>query len=108
MKRLLILAIILMASTVQASPWLVCDPQEGIDGYVWSLDGGEWTETSYDLYDATCAKVRDLADIQAGSHNIQVKAFRNDPIWGRLESDAVPFDFAKPSLGVSTNMGLKK
>lgn len=78
MKKLLVLATILLATTAQASPWLVCDPQEGIDGYAWSIDGGEWAETAYDLYDATCAKVRDFADVQAGSHNIQVKAFRKE------------------------------
>ena len=108
MKRLIILAIILMAATAQASPWLVCDPQPGITGYAWSMDGGPWTETPYELYDDTCAKVRDLADVSTGPHNIQVKAFTIDEIWGRQESETAPFDFARPAVGKSLNMGLKR
>jgi len=109
MKKLLIMtAAILIAATAQASPWLVCDPQPGITGFIWSIDGGPWTETPYELYDDTCAKVRDLADIQTGQHNIQVKAFLVDEVWGRLQSDAAPFDFAKPAVGQNTNMGLRR
>lgn len=106
--RKTLFALLLLASTAQASPWLVCDPQPGIDGYAWSLDGGEWSEQPYTLLDADSAIVCDLKDVLKGNHTIQVKAFKNDSLWGRMESETVPFGFARPSSSKPINMGLKK
>jgi len=109
MKKLIMACLMLaLAVSVEASPWLVCDPQEGITGYSVSMDGGEWMDRPYELYDATCAKVMDLDGLAVGQHSVKVKAYAIDPVWGRQESEAAPFDFARPGVQQIINMGLKK
>lgn len=39
MRTLLTICVVLLASTVSAAPFLVCDPQEGVDSYNIYRDG---------------------------------------------------------------------
>ena len=102
-KLFWILAILfLIPGVALANPWLVCDPQSDASGYSYSLDGSQWTDVVYEtatMGGETVAKISDLQGVSVGSHSFQVKAFANDPIWGRLESTTVPFVFTRPSGG---------
>lgn len=113
MKRLIgLLAIVLlfMAGPVWAEPWLVCDPQTDADGYVYSLNGGPEVEVSYEerLFEegGQAAVVADLAGVPVGAFTFEVRAYKDDPIWGRLESSPVPFESVRPGSG-STPTGLR-
>ena len=88
MKRLLVIAaIVLMASTAWAAPFIVCDPQEGVIGYdITGLPGGT---VSY-IAQADGSIKYDLAAVQNGTYELTVAACN---IWGC--GDSVPFAFTK-------------
>ena len=105
MKRLLvglILSWLISASPAMAEPWIVCDPQGDADGYSYSMDGGAWQDVNYQegiKNNVVVALVAGTASLTIGVHSMSVKAFAYDPVWGRLESSAVPFEFTKPGSG---------
>lgn len=113
MKRLIgLLAIVFLflAGPVWAEPYLVCDPQTDADGYVYSLNGGPEVEVAYEerVFDEVGQKavIADLASIPEGPFTYEVRAYLNDPVWGRLESATVPFESARPASG-SAPAGLR-
>jgi len=97
-KRITILAmaIVLMASTAWASPFLVCDCQTDFDGnYELVFDGGTPIIAPANQYDCPAGEVRvnlDMAPLALadGQHSMSGKAVN---MWG--ESVEVPFDFNK-------------
>jgi len=98
MKRMIIaiLAIMLMASTAWASPFLVCDCQTDFDGdYVLIFDGGTPIIHPAVQNDCPVGEVRvnlDMAPLALpdGQHSLEGYA---KSVWG--ESTRVPFDFNK-------------
>jgi len=96
MKKLIliVLAMAFMASSVFASPFLVCDPQTGVTSY--QLTGPSWVPTSTPAQADGSIKL-DVATASVGANSLTVKACKDDPIWGVLCSDAVPFDFTRPA-----------
>lgn len=102
MKTLLTIGIILAwASLAWSAPFLVCDPQTGVDSYTVVLDGSSSSSVPQDLGDGTVRLHFDLAGISDGSHHVDVSA-KN--IWG--ESASVPLDFDKLLPGVPSGIGL--
>ena len=97
--------IIGFSSMAFADHWIACNTQEA-DGFLYSLDGSAWVETFYQEIQATdgntYAVIANIESVAAGPHDIEVKAFIDDAIWGRLESSIVPFDFVKPDAGGGT------
>ena len=93
---ILAMAIVLMASTVWASPFLVCDCQTDFDGdYVLIFDGGTPIIHPAVQNDCPAGEVRvnlDMAPLALadGQHSMSGKAVN---MWG--ESVEVPFDFNK-------------
>lgn len=86
MKKLwMVMAILMIAGTAQAAPYVVCDAQEGVIGY--TLTG--LTELTVAAQTDGSLKY-DLAGIPAGSYNVNVAACS---VWGCGE--ATPFPFAK-------------
>ncbi len=97
MKRiiLLVIGIVLMASTVFAGPFLVCDPQTGVTHY--KLTGPAWVPaTSTAIADGSLRL--DIAASTVGSNALTVAACKTDVIWGELCSATVPFSFVRPAL----------
>ena len=110
MKKLitiLALAIMLMATTAWASPFLVCDCQTDFDGnYELVFDGGVPIITPANQYDCPVGEVRvnlDMAPLALadGTHTMTGKAVN---LWG--ESTAAPFGFNKVVPANLTGIGL--
>jgi len=84
MKKIAIIFIaLLFAVSAHATPFLVCDPQEGVTGYE-IMDNG----TALSAVDAQAdGSLRyDLADIAKGEHSYSVKACN---MWGRSEASGI-------------------
>ena len=91
-----IIASLMLVGLAQAEPFLVCDPQENVDSYVLSVNGGEEVQTPYPLhYDLGPLNLSD------GNNSLIVRA-KN--VWG--ESASVPFDFTKGLSGSPQGVGL--
>ena len=112
MKKLIVfLAIMLMAGTAWASPFLVCDCQDDVEQYVLIFDGG--TPIIVDAIDGsgtdvvcTGAQKRlsfDVAPLALtdGQHTVEGAA-KN--LWA--ESTYVPLDFNKAVPSSGTGIGL--
>ena len=90
MKTLLSIALILIATTVFATPFLICDapdPSEGITHY--KITGWSLTQTPAPLH-------MDVASAVVGTTNLTVAACRTD-VWGKQCSVAVPFALTRPT-----------
>ena len=78
-------------------PRLVCDPQEGVDYYLVTIDGivrrSDAVETRLDY---------DLDYLSIGNH---VCAVQSCNMWG--ESEAAPFEFTSVLPGVPSGIGLE-
>ena len=75
MKTLLSIALILIATTVFATPYLVCDPQSGVTSY--QLTG--WSETTVTAQ-ADGSLRMDVADaVQGTTYNLTIAACN---VWG--------------------------
>lgn len=86
MKTLLSIALILIATTVFATPYLVCDPQSGVTSY--QLTG--WSETTVTAQ-ADGSLRMDVADaVQGTTYNLTIAACN---VWGC--STTVPFVLQK-------------
>lgn len=76
MKKLIIAALVVMfAATAHATPYLVCDPQDGVTEYEIVDNGNPVFSLRYDL-----------ADIAKGEHSYSVKACN---MWGCSESSGI-------------------
>jgi hypothetical protein len=87
-----VLAMVLVASTVFGSPFLVCDPQAGVTSY--QLTG--WTPTTVTAESNGSLRM-DVASAVVGNTSLTIKACKNDAIWGTQCSSATPFSFLRPS-----------
>ena len=91
----------LVASTVLASPFIICDPQTNVDEYVVVIDGSAEIVSAQDLGDGTVRLHYDLGDIAEGAHQVEIRA-KN--IWG--VSSPVPFEFEKSLPATVTGVEL--
>lgn len=93
--------IVALLLTILLSPFLVCDPQAGVETYELYFDGAVTPAVSQPVNNA----IRyDLASIPAGTHTVIAKACNT---WGCSES-STPFTFTKVVLGAPVNIGLGK
>jgi len=104
MKRLMVIVTILfisfISSTIYASPYLICNPQSGVDYYT-VIDNGN----SILMESQSDGSIKwDLANISIGTHNLTVSAC--DILWGC--SDTVPFGFTRNGKGNPSNIRLIK
>ena len=91
MKTLISIFFVLIATTVFATPFLVCDtpdPAEGVTHY--KLTGWSVTQTPAPLH-------MDVASAPVGTTNLTVAACRNDAVWGEQCSVYVPFALVRPA-----------
>ena len=86
MKTLLSIALILIATTVFATPYLVCDPQSGVTSY--QLTG--WSETTVTAQADGSLRMDVGSAVQGTTYNLTVAACN---IWGC--STTVPFVLQK-------------
>ena len=86
MKTLLSIALILIATTVFASPFLVSDPQSGVTSY--QLTG--WSETNVVAQADGSLRMDVGSAVQGTTYNLTIAACN---VWGC--SVAVPFAFGK-------------
>jgi len=102
MKKLILIVlamacmgVLLYAPISFAAPFLVCDPQTGVTSY--QLTGPVWVPTALVPAQADGSIKLDVATANVGANSLTVKACKTDPIWGVMCSDAVPFQFVRPS-----------
>lgn len=97
-RLFLIIAILAMAVSVQAAPFLVCDPQAGVTSY--KLTGLPFVTALVPAQPDGSIKL-DVAPVATGTNNITVAACIVDPVWGEACSAAAPFSFTRPSAAES-------
>jgi hypothetical protein len=104
-KMLFVLAImaLVFATTAQAGPFLVCDPQAGVTFY--KLTGPAWMPTT-SLANADGSIHADVGAAVLGANNITLAACKTDPVWGERCSAFVPFTFTVPGVP-ATPSGVK-
>jgi len=108
MKKILLIVLAmvfmaLMANSVLAAPFLVCDSQTGV--IVYKLTGPGWTPTSIPAETDGSLKL-DLATSTIGLNSLTVAACIKDPIWGEACSAPVPFGFTRPAALPPENLTL--
>ena len=88
------IAIILVASTVFATPFLQSNTQAGATSY--QITGApSWIPS---MVSTTTGQMRiDLGTYQAGTWPVTVKACKTDPLWGVQCSPTTPYTLTCPS-----------
>lgn len=83
-------------------PFLICDPQAGVDKFEVEVDGtSDTSPTEYTPEDMAFLKY-DLDSLPDGEHSVRA---RSGNVWGWSEY-SVPFDFIKQLPGVPSGFGL--
>ena len=94
MKKLIVLAVVLFATSAWASPFLVSDPASGVTLY--KITGPAWTPSACSMEPDGSLKA-DVALAPVGTTQLTVVACNEDPVWGESCSDPVPFSFTRPA-----------
>ena len=94
MKKLLVAVLVLFATTVMASPFLVSDPATGVTLY--KITGPAWTPSACSMEPDGSLK-SDVALAPVGTTQLTVVACNEDPVWGEVCSDPTPFTFTRPA-----------
>lgn len=105
-----------LAFTVQAAPFMVCDPQEGIESFKVFYDGAVtpkltvarigWIQNGKLVFTdpggtrTAVIVVDDLATVTNGEHTVKAQACNS--LWG-CSGDSTPLPFTKFTLGVPTS-----
>ena len=93
MKKLFIVTVLLMmASVVEASPYLVCDPQSGVTHY--KVTGLPFVTESDAQADGSLKL--DVALSPVGTNSVTVSACIEDATWGEVCGEASPFSYFRP------------
>ena len=94
MKKLIVLAVVLFATSAWASPFLVSDPASGVTLY--KITGPAWTPSACSMEPDGSLKA-DVSGAPVGTTQLTVVACNEDPVWGESCSDPVPFSFVRPA-----------
>jgi hypothetical protein len=97
-KYLLSICILLMASTVFANPFIVCDPQATVTHY--KVTGATWVSATVPAQTDGSIKM-DISIAPVGTSNLNFSACRDDAIWGEQCSVTAPFSFTRPGTPVA-------
>lgn len=106
---MVIAPIFLIGEEANASPNIISDPATGIipDTFEWL--GMPPTLPATSVAEPDGSVKYDLALSPAGTFNVQVRACKNDTLWGRICSDYVPFEWSRPgSPSLPVNIHLSK
>jgi hypothetical protein len=103
MKTTLVVALVLVlvASIAGASPYIVCDPQAGVQSY--EVGGATWVTPNVPAQPDGSIKM-DISGAPVGQSDLTFKACYNDPIWGRYCSASSPFTFTRPTPPVAPKL----
>jgi hypothetical protein len=93
MKTLItVIAALALAAAAHAAPWLVCDPQAGVDYY--ELTGPAWVPVTVQAQPDGSIRM-DVSGAYVGVNALTVRACADQgELWGC--SEAVPFEFTRP------------
>jgi hypothetical protein len=99
MKKLfLAMALVLvMVGVASANPFIVCDPQTGVQYY--KVTGAAWVASPVTAQADGSIKM-DIVGAPTGTSNLNFSACLNDPVWGELCSVTAPFSFTKPTAPI--------
>jgi len=107
MKKYLFLVAVVLAFfafnlEVQAAPFVISDAYPAgdtqPDGFSVVVDTQPVVDSPADVVTATTKRFKfDVGGVTAGSHTLKVKAYKQDAVWGRLESAEVNFTFPRPA-----------
>lgn len=94
MKRiiLVVLSILLSSTVVIANPFIVCDPQAGVQYY--KVTGPAWTTTPVTAQADGSIKM-DIATSTVGANSLTFAACKGNT-WEEVCSAFVPFAFTRP------------
>ena len=94
----LLLALVLLAVSAQAAPFLGCDPypSEGAKPTYYIITGAAWIPATVPAQADGSVRM-DVAQAAVGTTPLVVKACMMDPSWGEVCSVTVPFDLVRPS-----------
>ncbi len=112
-----VLFVFLAVGVAEPAPYLICDPNESVSGYVLTLDGSEsrvpvqpgWAkDNKFYASDpgggTPCHLIMDLAGVPEGEHKLEIRSYYGT--WG--VSEAVPFGFSKPTISKPQGTRLAK
>lgn len=113
MRYFLTIFLCLFAANVYAAPFVVSDPYAAgtvqPDGFSCRVNTGAVVDSPADVVTPTTKRLKfDVSAVPAGSNTISCKAYKNDAVWGRLESTEVNFTFTRPvSVAPPSGIGLQ-
>lgn len=92
----------LVAFNAWAAPFVVSDAYPAgdtqPDGFLCTLNTGAVQDVVADVVTSTTKRLKfDAVNAVSGSNTVKVKAYKNDAVWGRLESAEVNFTFPRPA-----------
>ena len=102
MKKLIVLGIILFATSVMASPFIVSDPNTGVTFYKLKNVSSAGTENTTCIAQADGSLKTDVASVPIGLNTVTVTACISSPIWGEACSAEVVFPFTRPAPPATT------
>jgi hypothetical protein len=93
---------------LEASPFLVSDPNASAVGGYSDITGGVWVPNPTNVQANGSVKV-DMAAAPVGTTVLQVRVCKDDPVWGPQCSPFVPFSLTRPGApSAPANTGLIK
>jgi hypothetical protein len=85
------------ATALFAAPYLICDPQTGVQYY--QITGASWITGNVPAQTDGSLRV-DVGSALTGTTNMTVKACKADTAWGEVCSTATPFALVRPAAPV--------
>jgi hypothetical protein len=103
MKRIIlaILSILLSSTVAMSNPFVVCDPQAGVQYY--KVTGPAWVASPVTAQADGSIKM-DIATSPVGTNSLTFAACKGDAIWGEACSATVPFSFVRPAAVVAPTL----
>lgn len=90
-----------------ASPFIICDPQTGVQYY--KVTGAGWVPVTNVAAQPDGSIKMDIAAATVGTSNLNFVACKTTTEWGEVCSTATPFSFTRPtSPAVPQNLRLEK
>ena len=90
-----------------ASPFIICDPQTGVQYY--KVTGAGWVPVTNITAQADGSIKMDIAAATVGTSNLNFVACMTTTEWGEVCSTATPFAFTRPaSPAAPANFRLEK
>jgi len=104
MKNFILASILIIPTSVLATPYVQSDPTTQIVTHCGILlDNGTKVDVPVVTVNATSAICKyDIGGVAVGPHTIKATFVNIDPVWGRSESVySVPLDFVRPGNAIT-------